>query len=348
MGIYSTDYSDNSVIANEAYATSFGAMQMVVEAKENDLAMFNALIGRDLEEAAANASGNTAVMEQVEVLTEGAINNIWLKVVELAKKIAAKVAAIFEKFITKLAMLFTRDNATLIKKYQDKFLGKDLTKMAVKGYRKPKTTNLTDDSILQVNAFKDIDYSKFAAKTDVDDIRKATRTAGNLLSETIGSSKEDITTVEYNEEAEKKFFEDKKDVDGIDKSEMNDIVTILSGKKILADVKKKKTDILSALTKIQKAAESKKKEEAKLEDNDDRTIALAKVNAHISEISAAQSAVGVAFTTWNRCIKAAISQARRVFTMGVSYTPKTEATLLAAFGEAAEIEVEAFFDDLED
>lgn len=101
------DYSD--LPALEGYDATVGCATAMLEAQQNDMALFNAAIMEDFKEVAA-------VNEGVEVLNESA-KDVLLKVKEIFMKLLQKIKGVFQAFLAKLAGTFSSGTA-LYDKYQ--------------------------------------------------------------------------------------------------------------------------------------------------------------------------------------------------------------------------------------
>ena len=116
MGIYTNStrfssgyaYSDD-IAANENYNAAFGCAQIMMDIQKNDMAMFEATICNDIQEVMAYNEGSSYV-------NENAITDIIKKVIELFKKLIAKIKGIIKSFLTRIGSAFT-DNKQLVKKY---------------------------------------------------------------------------------------------------------------------------------------------------------------------------------------------------------------------------------------
>lgn len=121
MGIYTnsnrfggtTDYA-SQIPANEAYDATLGCAQIIADCAANDRALFEAAIVSDVQEV-------MAIHEGVEVVTEGALSDVLKKIVEMFKKLLAKIKGIFAAFIAKLAGAF-KNGKDLVKRYNNQIV----------------------------------------------------------------------------------------------------------------------------------------------------------------------------------------------------------------------------------
>lgn len=352
MGIYSTNctiLSENDFIADESYANAFGAYRMMVESKQNDLALFNNVIQIDFQEAYANANGDeTTLMESVMALQEAGASNLWQSFIELIKKIGAKIKAIFEKFIAKLNGMFTKDTKALLKKYESKFSSADLSTMAVKNYKPLK--NITDP--MKFDVFTDTNInskiSTVQGNGSSESISKAIPKETWFLSQCLKKAPPEFRdTSAFRDYLDKEMFGLPTDAEGAVKTDKQEIMSLLRDNKIITNTEKHKTQILKDLKGLQRTAEEEKKNTEKNDklEGKDKELALAKANAAITSLNNANSAVTTAFTAWTSNLKTAIAQSKKVFVMGATFTPKGEATLLEAQCEVLEEEVLAYFNE---
>lgn len=360
MGIYSnnsTYLGEDSYVANESYATADGALRLMVECQQNDLMLFNHVIGMDFQEAAAYASNDEYMMESVQYLQEASAEGIWQSFINLVQKVAAKIKAIFEKFIAKLTALFTKDTAQLVKKYGSKFDSNDLSHMAVKGY-KP-LLNITNDPV-DINTFKSLKPTDFNSYNDNSEISKNIRKTEVFLANCVGKSdtSSSYSTSDFSEDLEKKMFEIATDREGAVDKDRNNILSLLRDTKVIKTVENKKKDCLKKLKELEKDAvdEEKKVEDAHKKGNlyntgeasDDskaKGLETARAHAAITELNNATSACTTAFSVWTKFIKKAIAQSKRVFVMGATYVPQHNSSYFQAYGEVLEEEVLDYFDE---
>ena len=139
MGIYTnsnrfggtTDYA-SQIPANEAYDATLGCAQIIADCAANDRALFEAAIISDVHEV-------MAIHEGVEVVTEGALSGVLKKIVEMFKKLLAKIKGIFAAFIAKLTGAF-KNGKDLVKKYNNQIVKYSNWKgFKLKNIRKPHT-----------------------------------------------------------------------------------------------------------------------------------------------------------------------------------------------------------------
>lgn len=158
MGIYVSnrvfgeayDYAAE-IPANEAYDAAFGCAHILADRVDNDRALFESVIRSDIAEV-------MAVREGYEVINEGVIGDVLKKIVEMFKKIIAKIKGIFNAFLAKLTGAF-KNGKDLVKKYEKQILTYNGTwkKFKVKGIRKPKSDNIRNaiDTVFANSGFVD-------------------------------------------------------------------------------------------------------------------------------------------------------------------------------------------------
>ena len=102
MGIY-TNYSGftsahdwaSEIPANEAYDAAFGCAHILADCQANDMALFEHAIRSDISEV-------MSIQEGVGYVNENAFTDIIKKIVEMFKKLLAKIKGIFSAFLAKL------------------------------------------------------------------------------------------------------------------------------------------------------------------------------------------------------------------------------------------------------
>lgn len=159
MGIYTSNRFVNESVqdhtseipANEAYNAAFGCAQILADCQRNDMALFESAIFSDMNEL-------MAVHEGVEVVNENAFTNVIKKLVEMFKKLVAKIKGIFAAFLAKLAGAF-KNGKELVKKYEKQIIKYSNWKdLKIKGIRKPKSGHenikATLDSVFSIESVK--------------------------------------------------------------------------------------------------------------------------------------------------------------------------------------------------
>lgn len=173
MGIYVSnrvfgeayDYAAE-IPANEAYDAAFGCAHILADRVDNDRALFESVIRSDIAEV-------MAVREGYEVVNEGVIGDVLKKIVEMFKKIIAKIKGIFNAFLAKLTGAF-KNGKDLVKKYEKQILTYSGTwkKFKFKGIRKPKSDNIRNaiDTVFANSGFTNngVSVSRYNIKQDSD------------------------------------------------------------------------------------------------------------------------------------------------------------------------------------
>lgn len=126
----------SSIPMAEGYDGTVGVAQALIESARNDYAMFRAMLDADARELSLRKSGYVAESE-ILALQEATSGSIWNKIVELFKKLIAKIKGIFANFLAKFRGLYMKDKE-LVKKYADQIMRKsNIGKMEIK-WRKTK------------------------------------------------------------------------------------------------------------------------------------------------------------------------------------------------------------------
>ena len=142
MGIY-TNYSGftsahdwaSEIPANEAYDAAFGCAHILADCQANDMALFEHSIYSDFAEV-------MSIQEGVGYVNENAFTDVIKKIVEMFKKLLAKIKGIFSAFLTKLTGAF-KNGKDLVKKYEKQIIKYTNWKdFKCKGVRKPKNNNI--------------------------------------------------------------------------------------------------------------------------------------------------------------------------------------------------------------
>ena len=161
MGIYTSsryfneayDYA-SEIPANEAYGASLGCAQILADCQTNDMALFESTIYSDIAEV-------RAVQEGYGYVNENAFTDVIKKIVEMFKKLLAKIKGIFAAFIAKLTGAF-KNGKDLVKKYEKQIIKYSNWKdFKCKGVRVPKKSGLQGsiNTLFQANKVSAVGYS---------------------------------------------------------------------------------------------------------------------------------------------------------------------------------------------
>lgn len=138
MGLYTNSsrygnsyaYSDE-ITANESYNAALGCAHIMMDVQANDMAFFEGVIKDDVREV-------TSYNEGVSYVNENALTDIIKKIVEMFKKLVAKIKGIIKSFIAKLNGAF-KNAKGLVKKYEKQIIKYgNWTGFKVKDIRVPK------------------------------------------------------------------------------------------------------------------------------------------------------------------------------------------------------------------
>ena len=138
MGLYTNSsrygnsyaYSDE-ITANESYNAALGCAHIMMDVQANDMAFFEGAIKDDVREVISYNEG-------VSYVNENALTDIIKKIVEMFKKLVAKIKGIIKSFIAKLNGAF-KNAKGLVKKYEKQIIKYgNWTGFKVKDIRVPK------------------------------------------------------------------------------------------------------------------------------------------------------------------------------------------------------------------
>ena len=151
-------YGNNRAVALEAANIeadmSYGVDscgRMLMEAKQNDFALFTGIITNDIE---CCLTEDAAVVQAIE---EASVKGIWDSIVSIFEKLIAKIKGLFQTFMAKLSV-FAKDTQKLYKKYNGTIRYKDLT-----GF-KMKARQFNADAYSKVSDFKGDELSVMVSK----------------------------------------------------------------------------------------------------------------------------------------------------------------------------------------
>lgn len=276
MGVYS-----NSRLAyNEGYVSNVeipepdmsyfgvaGANRILAEAAMNDLKMFEAIIGNDIQQAyVENAITEGAdLTDELQSLQEAAAGGIFSRLKEFLKKIWQKITGLIMSFVTKIQGAVTSDNKKLVDKFKKKIMDKSsqLNKMKFKwskvkvGDDFPLKQGITPDDVsAETEKEKNALFGKLAKLDDDEVNRDVPAIHGALkdlekrlndddwedkqLSKFVGST----TVADFTKDAHEYFFEDEEELDGDFGKYMTEIMaTLVNAEKTTKDMKKNKDEV---------------------------------------------------------------------------------------------------------
>lgn len=322
MGIYSANRSGmmeaGSIAVNEDYTSSdFG--RIMYESQVNDMAIFEAIIASDLQEAKAIQEGTLLESEAVKFNRQNATGLLG-KLEEKLKYVWGKIKAALKDAMNKIAAYVLRDGKAFAKEFRKKYDGKKLknpiktTVFNVEAYKK-----LNEDlaKIGIENVSKTVD--KYAHNADM-------LKANEIIKELLGS---DIS--EYSEN-----FKNDIVTDGtISSANVEALLNIVEdGKKAIAHVKA----LNNAMDKDFKSAISYVRSLSKAKSKDDENY---KIKNATAACSAFEKLVSMFCKLNINGVKTLVKQSRVNLSTILSEAVQESAVL----AEAAALDAEAEVDD---
>ena len=164
----STSLASN-IPAAVGYSDGCGAVRALIEAEQNRHNIVEAMMKMDFQEIQMRKSANFNEAA-ITTLHEGALGDIWAKIVAVLKSIVAKLKAIFDSFIAKISSLWAKDK-DYVKKYKKVVMYEPsrYDKMPVKWRKTKSGTNWDYKFELTATSLDDLDNSW---KEDSDDRKK--------------------------------------------------------------------------------------------------------------------------------------------------------------------------------
>ena len=383
MGVYSGNrtclgsYDESEIVANENYFGEAGAMQIIAESVINDFAMFEAVISNDFQEVALGES-----YTEIELLHEASIGGMFDKIKELAKKAWEKIKGLFKTFITKITVLMTRDNKSLVKKYQKEVYRKDLSKLKFK-WEKPTGVSIGEN----LNSDKLLGLLTLAKGTgNADDIEKKVNDSDfidTVLSDL--SNLKNTTQSDFYKEVHEAMYEEEDEVEGMTSAILSQIIeTLTNSSKALKSVKKTESNVntffnklLSSIDKIRNEVIKKLQNEKDAENTSDYKVSTKfgdqegnftigdlnssnkkvsneeynkKLNAVYNLVNKYQQGATMVCNAEMKETKFGIAQARRLFGKAAEFNPKSvkESYIMEeAFADALDYEFDSFMESYE-
>lgn len=323
MGIYSANRSgmmeSGAIVANENY-TSSDAGRIIYESQVNDMAIFEAIIASDLQEAKAIQEGTLLESEAVKFNRQNA-TGILGKLEERLKYFWGKVKGLLKDAMNKIAAYVLRDGKAFAKEFRKKFEGKKV-KEPIKAviFNYPIYNQLKDDALKVINmdsVSKTVD--KYAYN---EDMLKSNEIAKKLLGEDISDYKEN--------------FKNNIVTDGtISPSSIDGLVDIVeNGKKTIAEMKA----FSNHVDKSFKSAIAYIKSLSKAKGNDDE-------NYKVKNATAACSAFEKLSSMFSQLIVSGAKTMVKQCRINLSNVLSEAVQESAVLAEAAALDAEAEVDD---
>lgn len=355
MGVYSGNrfqfggIDPDTVYANESYDGEIGAQMILAENAENDMAIFEAVLGNDFQTVIAMQEG-TLLESEVTIITEGSLGDFYQKIKTFLTKVWEKIKGLFKSFMVKLNGIVIRDNKKFVEKYKAEVLKKpSLSKMKYK-WSKPTGNSISPQGVPYRNGLETA-ATEEAIRKYVEDKIDSGDLMEEILAKTIGGKKVEVG--EYTKEAHSYQYDDEDTEEGLGGSMLTEIMnTLVSGGNTLKALTKTQTDADKLFSNLVNDIEKdrntilKPMPEADKTDSEKnaRSTSIARANALYQVMQVYASASTKATSASIEGAKYGIKQARRVFAQAAAYNAKKEdAVFVEAAGEAAEYEVDSNF-----
>lgn len=357
MGVYSGNrfqfggIDPDTVYANESYDGEIGAQMILAENAENDMAIFEAVLGNDFQTVIAMQEG-TLLESEVTIITEGSLGDFYQKIKTFLTKVWEKIKGLFKSFMVKLNGIVIRDNKKFVEKYKAEVLKKpSLSKMKYK-WSKPTGNSISPQGVPYNTGLEpDSKLTEEDIRKYVEDKIDSGKMMEELLAKTIGGNRVDVD--EYTKEAHSYLYDDEDQEEGLGGSMLTEIMnTLVSGGDTLKALTKTQTDADKMFSNLIKDMEKERNTIIKpmpeadktAADKIERSTSIARANALYQVMQVHASASTKATSASIEGAKYGIKQARRVFAQAAAYNAKKEdAVFVEAAGEAAEYEVDSNF-----
>lgn len=339
--IYCNNRYDNigdiDVIANEAYDDVSGAYALLEDNARNEQAMFEALIAFDIEEARCK---HGIVSESAyEVMTEGAISNIWEKIKSFVKKVWEKIKGIFTHFMAKLNSYIMKDGKAFVAKYKKHVTTKEFSKFKYK-WRKPTGKNIEYDK--SANAIMDVVGKTMTGRNDSNNfderITDKTKIKNGINSELAPTVKKYVDDTDswksyiYSslglnnaedstlaKDISNHLYEDEEEFEG--DTHLSEIMNdIENGKGLISDMNKRKEKFDRAEKNIINFIDKQRTGFSK--DFENNKVGIKQANAASSLMSTHQTLMSKVFSCELSEAKKHIARCRAIFVKMVAYNPK--------------------------
>ena len=336
MSFYNGYYNtDSEIVANESCSGAVGAWSMAEEQEEAQMAMFEAVIGMDFEEAAQK---HGLVQESaVEALNEASAKEVADRIIAAIVAFGEKIKGLIMNLIRKFQALFTTDGKKLVKNHEkainEKMNRQLLTKI------KYKYAEFTSPSVKVIDAFDRTIGKVIINKTMSTEKNLEAGDNGRKGSEYVPTAFTTEQLTEYKEQFLSSFTKSKTTVKDFKKdfmetcfgeveekegytSEMNSKVkeVLMGHKGIIDDLKKEQTatnvtikDFKNRVVKVQNELDKRVREL----DNDKYTNSHKRSAGFAGQVqqllTAASAVTGTAYTAFADAYKKNYSQCRAIW-----------------------------------
>ena len=335
----------------EGYDCSTGIATALIESVQNDYNMFKAMLEVEAREIQINnnTDENGCINEsEIISLQEASIKGIWNKIVELFRKLVAKIKSIFKSFFDKITVLFAKDQ-TLVKKFEGQVKEKaDFVNKNMKFKYRPlqknsqgKTSKDIAEDIFKVNISKDTFVDK-----DFNDTEEAYQLFNKVCGATIYGNKDEWSSSLFTSENVKETTLNELG------NNINNVVEFMKKAKDNSnDAKGKIKDYISKLEKLVNELKKEEKNAEKASKDDNASDAVKSGNDVLIKATTSAYKVASAYQTgvlfilgqYKNDIKNEYKQNKAIFAKAIMINPDkyNESVIYAdAVAEAAEDEVD--------
>ena len=358
------NYTEETVIANEAYCGAAGAWALAEEQEAAQQAMFESVIGMDFDEI-ANEQG-TLSESALEALNEASAKDIVSRIIEAIQKFGEAIKGILTNLIKKFQALFTTDGKKLVKDHE-KRINEKLNKQLLSKV-KYKYAEFTAPTVKVMDALDKAGSIGSKIKTKLSSAQLNKSTAGSdsdksdsaikpYTSDEISELKDSFlsqftsgsTTVkDFKKDFMETCFGDADEKEGYDSSMHTKVKEVLTGHKTLMDGLKKEQSSTDKTIKNWKTEATKLQSDlnkaAKGENySTSHKNAAALVGQVQQLLTAASTVTGMAYTAISDAYKKDYAQCRAIWIKMVGTNGKNpEKTNESAVLEAAVVESSNF------
>lgn len=352
MPLYSTNRLQNmgnvKVSANESYVGSAGLGRLMLEAAQNDMAIFEAVIFNDFQEVRGIREG-TLLESELQSLNEANIKGFFESLKKTLQKFWEKIKGVFKTVYAKLTQYLVHNGKAFVAMHRKELEHKDLRKFSIKDYRAP-TDKLdsmrTPDSGFFADFFKN--YSTARAKNvapgETSDSYDSEFVDGILSRQLSGIA--DVTSQTFIKKVIDYCFKEGAELNGLSSSQLKTMMdNISTGGEYIKSLKKANKEVNQSLSKGMTTLKNEEKKLDKEKDTDQSRI----LGAARGYTSALQKILGIYTSGVIKAVKFGMGQDRRVLAGAVAYNPKMVKTENAEFiSEAVLFEEEEIAQELGD
>lgn len=347
--------SEINVPVAEGYNDSTGSIRALIDSVTEETKLFESLISLDFKEAYALNNPDHITESELISIKESSVSDMISKVKDFIGKCWEKIKAVFKMFWDMLRTLLTVDNKKLVDKFANEVTKKDLSKMKYKVCKRNTSNKYRarfDSFIKNVNGDIPNDFifndskSNGGNKKLVYLFNQDANSKIDLCEAICDHYLDKISYDDFEKEYEKEAFEPESEKNGLNDSELKDIMkTLTDGSDTIKNLKDTETNINKWYTNANNILKNAETAAKKIKDSNANATTFGTANKQIgmvtdsNDYNNAREELLKAINKFSKVVSAyndiqlkivrcriseekfAIKQARKVFAAAIRFNP---------------------------